>query len=182
MASAPLIITPVADAPRISTTSVDEGTQSSSGLVVLPNSNDGVEVSHFRIAAIIGGTLYLRDGVTTVEVKSGYGLDLDTELRQLTVARRLGALQAGAGGGAGETRSRRGVAPPACTLLCDKADAVHGDRPALPAAAAARPRARQGLGPVKADARIVALTPTPCRAHGMAQTFGLRSENCSSSI
>ncbi|MBW3657209.1 MAG: imidazolonepropionase [Actinobacteria bacterium] len=29
-------------------------------------------------------------GVTTVEVKSGYGLDLDTELRMLRVARRLG--------------------------------------------------------------------------------------------
>jgi imidazolonepropionase len=34
----------------------------------------------------------LRDGVTTVEVKSGYGLDRDTELRQLAVARRLGEL------------------------------------------------------------------------------------------
>ena len=34
----------------------------------------------------------LRDGVTTVEVKSGYGLDRDTELRQLRVARRLGEL------------------------------------------------------------------------------------------
>jgi imidazolonepropionase len=34
----------------------------------------------------------LRDGVTTVEVKSGYGLDVATELRQLNVARRLGQL------------------------------------------------------------------------------------------
>jgi len=34
----------------------------------------------------------LRDGVTTVEVKSGYGLELAAELRQLRVARRLGAL------------------------------------------------------------------------------------------
>jgi alpha-tubulin suppressor-like RCC1 family protein len=68
VASAPIIITPVADTPRISTTSVDEGTQSSSGLVILPNSNDGTEVSHYRIAAIIGGTLYLRDGVTTLNV------------------------------------------------------------------------------------------------------------------
>ena len=68
VASAPIIITPVADTPRISTTSVDEGTQSATGLVVLPNSNDGTEVSHYRIAAIIGGTLYLRDGVTTLNV------------------------------------------------------------------------------------------------------------------
>jgi imidazolonepropionase len=32
----------------------------------------------------------LRDGVTTVEIKSGYGLDLETEARMLRVARRLG--------------------------------------------------------------------------------------------
>lgn len=31
----------------------------------------------------------MNEGVTTVEIKSGYGLDLDTELKQLRVARRL---------------------------------------------------------------------------------------------
>ncbi len=34
----------------------------------------------------------LREGVTTVEIKSGYGLDLATELRMLRAARRLGEL------------------------------------------------------------------------------------------
>lgn len=38
-----------------------------------------------RLAALMA------EGVTTVEVKSGYGLDLETELRQLRVARRLGS-------------------------------------------------------------------------------------------
>lgn len=33
-----------------------------------------------------------RRGVTTVEIKSGYGLDVETELRMLQVARELGAL------------------------------------------------------------------------------------------
>jgi imidazolonepropionase len=33
----------------------------------------------------------LAEGVTTVEIKSGYGLDLDSELKQLRVARALGA-------------------------------------------------------------------------------------------
>lgn len=33
----------------------------------------------------------MSEGVTTVEIKSGYGLDLETELRQLRIARRLGA-------------------------------------------------------------------------------------------
>ena len=32
----------------------------------------------------------MAEGLTTVEIKSGYGLDLDTELRMLRVARRLG--------------------------------------------------------------------------------------------
>ena len=40
--------------------------------------------SSHRIQALI------QEGVTTVEVKSGYGLDLETELRMLRVARRLG--------------------------------------------------------------------------------------------
>lgn len=35
----------------------------------------------------------LREGVTTVEIKSGYGLDLDTELRMLKAARRLGEIE-----------------------------------------------------------------------------------------
>jgi imidazolonepropionase len=39
-----------------------------------------------RLEALLAG------GVTTVEVKSGYGLDRDTELRMLAVARRLGEL------------------------------------------------------------------------------------------
>jgi imidazolonepropionase len=37
-----------------------------------------------RLLALMG------EGVTTVEIKSGYGLDLDTELRMLRVARKLG--------------------------------------------------------------------------------------------
>ena len=35
----------------------------------------------------------LREGVTTVEIKSGYGLEAEAELRQLRAARRLGALR-----------------------------------------------------------------------------------------
>ena len=35
-------------------------------------------------------TSLMSEGVTTVEIKSGYGLDLETELRMLRVARRMG--------------------------------------------------------------------------------------------
>lgn len=43
------------------------------------------------LAASLPRALALRaDGVTTVEIKSGYGLTLDSELRMLQVARRIG--------------------------------------------------------------------------------------------
>ncbi len=42
------------------------------------------EQSRLRLRAL------LREGVTTIEIKSGYGLDLETELRMLRTARRLG--------------------------------------------------------------------------------------------
>jgi imidazolonepropionase len=35
----------------------------------------------------------IAEGVTCIEVKSGYGLDMDTELRMLRVARRIGAMR-----------------------------------------------------------------------------------------
>ena len=43
-----------------------------------------VEASRPRLKAL------MRGGVTTVEIKSGYGLDIDTELRMLKAARTLG--------------------------------------------------------------------------------------------
>jgi imidazolonepropionase len=43
-----------------------------------------VESAHRRLAALIS------EGVTTIEIKSGYGLELETERRQLRAARRLG--------------------------------------------------------------------------------------------
>ena len=47
------------------------------------------EESLFRQSAARLGSM-LSEGVTTVEIKSGYGLDLDTELKILRVARLLG--------------------------------------------------------------------------------------------
>jgi imidazolonepropionase len=46
-----------------------------------------VECSRPRLRALIA------EGVTTVEIKSGYGLDLDTEIRMLRAARRLGEVE-----------------------------------------------------------------------------------------
>ena len=33
----------------------------------------------------------IAEGVTTLEIKSGYGLDIDTELKMLRVARAIGS-------------------------------------------------------------------------------------------
>ena len=46
--------------------------------------DDLVKQSRPRLEAL------MTDGVTTVEIKSGYGLDLETELKMLRAARRLG--------------------------------------------------------------------------------------------
>jgi imidazolonepropionase len=48
---------------------------------------DAVEL---MAAATIRATRLMSEGVTTLEVKSGYGLDFDTERRMLEVARALG--------------------------------------------------------------------------------------------
>ena len=46
--------------------------------------DDLVAAARPRVAALA------REGVTTLEIKSGYGLDIETECRQLRAARRLG--------------------------------------------------------------------------------------------
>lgn len=50
---------------------------------------DADEETLFEKSALRLSSL-LEEGVTAVEIKSGYGLDLDTEFRILRVARRLG--------------------------------------------------------------------------------------------
>ncbi|MBP8235979.1 MAG: imidazolonepropionase, partial [Rhizorhabdus sp.] len=49
--------------------------------------------------ALVDGALprvdrLIAEGVTTIEIKSGYGLNLDTELRMLRAARRIGSARA----------------------------------------------------------------------------------------
>ncbi|HEX9848793.1 MAG TPA: imidazolonepropionase [Acidimicrobiia bacterium] len=49
--------------------------------------------SEDQLFGLVSGRVWrmIRSGTTTVEIKSGYGLDLETELRLLRVARRVGA-------------------------------------------------------------------------------------------
>jgi len=63
--SSTITVTPVGDTPVAANITTLEDTQS--GLIVLDrHTDDGAEVTHFRISGISGGTLYLADGVTQV--------------------------------------------------------------------------------------------------------------------
>jgi hypothetical protein len=55
-----------ANAPSITSTTTDEDTQSSSGLVISRHANDGSEVTHFKITTITNGTLFKSDGITQI--------------------------------------------------------------------------------------------------------------------
>jgi VCBS repeat-containing protein len=64
--SVTITVASVADTPSVAGASTNEDAQSGSGLVITPNAGDGAEVTHYKITAITGGTLYLNDGVTLV--------------------------------------------------------------------------------------------------------------------
>ena len=52
----------------------------------------GLSVEQLASTALPRARALLADGVTTIEVKSGYGLDVETELKMLRAAHRLGEL------------------------------------------------------------------------------------------
>ena len=51
--------------------------------------NDGPEDEELLAGSLLRLDAMIAEGVTTVEIKSGYGLDQDTELRMLRTARAL---------------------------------------------------------------------------------------------
>jgi co-chaperonin GroES (HSP10) len=59
-------VNPVADTPSISGAATNEDTQTASGLVVARNAADGVEVTHFKVTSVTGGTLFQHDGTTPI--------------------------------------------------------------------------------------------------------------------
>jgi len=52
----------------------------------------GLTEEELAVGALPRARALLADGVTTVEIKSGYGLDVATELKMLHAARRIGSL------------------------------------------------------------------------------------------
>jgi hypothetical protein len=65
-ATATITVGSTADVPSVTDATTDEDVQTSSGLVITRNANDGVEVTHFKITSITGGTLFKNDGTTQI--------------------------------------------------------------------------------------------------------------------
>ena len=65
-ASFTLTVKPVADKPAVTAASTTEDVQTVSGLVISRSSVDGDEVTHWRIANIVNGLLYKKDGTTAI--------------------------------------------------------------------------------------------------------------------
>lgn len=63
---------------------------SGGGILATVNATRNMSEPALLDAALKRVDIMLANGVTTLEVKSGYGLDLDTEMRMLRVARRIG--------------------------------------------------------------------------------------------
>ncbi|MEW6982225.1 tandem-95 repeat protein [Colwelliaceae bacterium 6471] len=65
-ATATITVNAVGDTPSITNASTNEDTQSSSGLVISKNANDGAEVTHYKITNLTGGSLFKNDGSTAI--------------------------------------------------------------------------------------------------------------------
>ncbi len=110
VATAPIVVAPVADTPTITDASTFEGVTTTSGLVISRNAVDGPEVTHFKIIGVGSGTLLLSDSLTPVatgsfvtaaQAATGLRLRPDTEFfgdATVSVRASLGPTDAGLGG------------------------------------------------------------------------------------
>ncbi|MFA6231897.1 MAG: imidazolonepropionase [Rhodanobacter sp.] len=75
---------------RLNGASYEEIARAGGGIVSTVQATRAASEEALYAQALPRARALLADGVTTMEIKSGYGLDLDTERRMLRVARRLG--------------------------------------------------------------------------------------------
>ncbi|SDD37069.1 imidazolonepropionase [Aquimonas voraii] len=75
---------------RLNGASYTEIAQAGGGILSTVRATREATEEQLLTAALPRARALMRDGVATIEIKSGYGLDIDTELRMLRVARRLG--------------------------------------------------------------------------------------------
>ncbi len=75
---------------RLNGASYEEIARTGGGIVSSVNATRAASEEQLFAQSMPRARALLADGVTTLEIKSGYGLDLDSERRMLRVARRLG--------------------------------------------------------------------------------------------
>lgn len=75
---------------RLAGATYDEISRAGGGIVSTMRATRAASEDALLAAARKRVETLMRDGVTTLEIKSGYGLDLDSEMKSLRVARRLG--------------------------------------------------------------------------------------------
>jgi imidazolonepropionase len=75
---------------RLNGASYEDIARAGGGIVASVDATRAASEEHLFIQSLPRARALLADGVTTLEIKSGYGLDLDSERRMLRVARRLG--------------------------------------------------------------------------------------------
>ncbi|MAE67175.1 MAG: hypothetical protein CMJ18_23185, partial [Phycisphaeraceae bacterium] len=64
--TASITVNPIADTPAVTGATTNEETQSTSGLVISRNVDDGAEVTHFKITNILNGSLFQSNGTTAI--------------------------------------------------------------------------------------------------------------------
>jgi imidazolonepropionase len=74
---------------RLQGASYEEIARSGGGIVSTVRATREADEDELLRQSLPRARALMRDGVTTVEIKSGYGLDLDSERRMLRVARRI---------------------------------------------------------------------------------------------
>lgn len=75
---------------RLNGASYEEVARAGGGIVSTVKSTRGASEQALLDAALIRVDQMLAEGVATIEIKSGYGLDIETELKMLRVARAIG--------------------------------------------------------------------------------------------
>lgn len=78
---------------RLQGASYEEIARAGGGIVSTVRATRAASEDDLLASALPRLDALIAEGVTTVEIKSGYGLELDTECRQLRAARRLGGLR-----------------------------------------------------------------------------------------
>jgi imidazolonepropionase len=75
---------------RLNGASYEEIARSGGGIMSSVRATRAADEDALLAVSLPRAQALLRDGVTTIEIKSGYGLDLESELKMLRVARRIG--------------------------------------------------------------------------------------------